>query len=81
MDNLLKELELEHKSELMQMKLRWEGIKLAAEKEKLEHPELSDKIDNYLLQLQSVLHEFLTEIADEEEKEELLADEKYIFGD
>jgi hypothetical protein len=82
MIDLLETLEQEHNTERLTMKLQWEGVKLQAEKEKLEHPELTEQIDNYLKTIKATLYNFLIELADdEEEKQELLTDAKYIFGE
>jgi len=82
MIDLLEALEQEHNTERLTMKLQWEGIKLQAEKEKLEHPELTEQIDDYLKTIKTTLYNFLIELADdEEEKQELLIDAKYIFGE
>lgn len=82
MIDLLEALEQEHNIERLTMKLQWKGIKLQAEKEKLEHPELTEQIDDYLKTIKTTLYNFLIELADdEEEKQELLIDAKYIFGE
>ena len=82
MIDLLEALKQEHKTECLTTKLQWEGVKLQAEKEKLEHPELTEQIDNYLKTIKATLYNFLIELADdEEEKQELLTDAKYIFGE
>lgn len=82
MIDLLEALEQEHNTERLTMKLQWEGIKLQAKKEKLEHPELTEEINDYLKTIKTTLYNFLIELADdEEEKQELLTDAKYIFGE
>lgn len=74
-DNMLEALEQESKSELASLKIQWEGIKLQLELEKAKHPEIADKIDNYLNTIKSLIRD---EIVEDEED---LADYKYVFGE
>lgn len=75
------ELEKEHQLELAKMKLQWEGIKLQAEAEKIEHPELAEQMDAYLELTKKTLIDLLQSLADDkEELEEIKKEVEFVFG-
>ena len=74
-----KELEKEHKADLLQLKMQWEAMKLLVESEKDKNPKMGEKLDAYLNMLKNNIKELLS--ADEDWDEESLADYNYIFGE
>ena len=78
-NDMIEALEKESKSELAALKIQWEGIKLQLELEKAKHPEIADKIDNYLNSIKSLIRDEI--MNDDDFDEEDLADYKYVFGE
>ena len=79
MYDYFKELEKEHKADLLQLKMQWEAMKLLVDSEKDKNPKMGEKLDAYLNMLKNNIKELLS--ADEDWDEESLADYNYIFGE
>ena len=79
MYDYFKELEKEHKADLLQLKMQWEAMKLLVESEKDKNPKMGEKLDAYLNMLKNNIKELL--LADEDWDEESLADYNYVFGE
>lgn len=79
MYDYFKELEKEHKADLLQLKMQWEAMKLLVDSEKDKNPKMGEKLDAYLNMLKNNIKELIS--ADEDWDEELLADYNYIFGE
>jgi len=79
MYDYLKELEQEHKAELLQLKMQWEAMKLQVESEKDKNPKMGEKLDAYLNMLKNSIKELLS--SSEDWDEDSLADYNYIFGE
>ena len=79
MYDYFKELEKEHKAELLQLKMQWEAMKLQVELEKDKNPETGGKLDAYLNMLKNSIKELLLD--EEGWDEDSLADYNYIFGE
>jgi hypothetical protein len=79
MYDYLKELEKEHKTDLLHLKMQWEAMKFQVEMEKDKNPKMGEKLDAYLNTLKNSIKELLSD--DEDWDEDSLADYNYIFGE
>jgi len=80
--NFFKQLDNEYKNDLRAMKLQWEGMKLKIATLKIEHPELTEQLDNYLsLVKQTLYNSMLDDLDDDTERKNLLADLRFILGE
>lgn len=75
MYDYLEELEIQHKADLLQLKMQWEAMKLQVELEKDKNPRMGEKLDAYLNMLKNSIKELLSD------DEDSLADYNYIFGE
>ena len=78
-EDYLEELDTQYKTELLQLKIQWETMKLQVELEKDKNPRMGEKLDAYLNMLKNSIKELLSN--DEDWDEESLADYNYIFGE
>lgn len=74
-EDYLEELEIQHKADLLQLKMQWEAMKLQVELEKDKNPRMGKKLDAYLNMLKNSIKELLSD------DEDSLADYNYIFGE
>jgi len=79
LEDYLEELDTQYKTELLQLKIQWETMKLQVELEKDKNPRMGEKLDAYLNMLKNSIKELLSN--DEDWDEESLADYNYIFGE